>query len=56
MLDCVIDSVLIRKHSQWTAQKFFFVFFCLSEVGVIVIRQSAVNWATARDRSDLCSI
>lgn len=55
MLDCVIDSVLIRKHSQWTAQKFL-GFFCLSEVGVIVIRQTAVNWATARDRSDLCSI
>lgn len=26
-----------------------------SEVGVIVIRQSAVNWAAGNDRSDLCS-
>lgn len=39
MLDNVIDSVLIRKHSKWRALKIFF----FSEVGVIVIKQSDVN-------------
>lgn len=39
MLDCVIDSVLIRKHSRWTALKSWD-----SEVGVIVMRQTAVKW------------